>query len=128
MAKSLRRYLRESLSEDVKRERNMVNLRRRQLRALEKRTSAALKLLEKLNTRNSKYVVSLKSLWADYGESPVTVESEGSVERAVKTAEAEFKRVNQRGDVQADYRVSVVVGELSLKVPYEYWGKYKEEH
>lgn len=52
------------------------------------------------------YSVSINSHWADHGEKYVDVKAE-TLELAFQKARDEFKRVNQRSDVQGSYTVGV---------------------
>lgn len=55
------------------------------------------------------YRVSIYSLWADYGEKHVDVKAE-TLELAFQKARDDFKRINQRSDVQGIYAVGVYHG------------------
>lgn len=56
------------------------------------------------------FQVQLISLWANEGEKEVLARSRVSIKRAIQQAQARFKTVNKRGDVQAKYVVHVLVG------------------
>lgn len=85
----------------------------------------SLDTLKRVNTSNANYVVALNSLWAREGEKSTKTEHEGSLQEAIEKAEAEFKTTNKRSDVQADYDVRIVLGELKYQVPKEYWVGFK---
>jgi len=86
-----------------------------------------LPALKKTDLNNATYAVNLISLWEDQGEKPVRIKHKGTLEEAIKIAESDFKKVNNRGDVQAVYSVSLILGKRG-KVPIfdEYWKMYKE--
>ena len=117
MGKTLKNHLGVVLTEQIS-----------QCKALEKKASFSLRVLKNVNPRNAKYKVVLTSCWRDYGEKQVVLEVEGSMRKAIEAAEAEFKRVNSRSDVQADYDVQIQVGQMQISVPMDYWAKYKERH
>jgi len=98
------------------------------LKTLTAQTRKASRLFEKADTQNSRYLVNLISLWADSGEKHTKTEYTGSLRDAIKKAEADFKRINDRTDVQAEYHVDVLIGGVSVVVPGEYWIKYKSRH
>ncbi|NOQ38363.1 hypothetical protein GQ472_05750 [archaeon] len=66
------------------------------------------------------YHVFLRSLWPE-GEKNIDLTDEGSLEYVIRTAEEDFKKINNRSDVQADYVVSIVLDDLEYVVPKEYW-------
>ncbi len=70
------------------------------------------------------YSVTLSSLWSDKGEEDVTLKAAGPVADIIKQAEEEFKKINRRSDVQADYSVSVVFDNGEQRIlPKELWKK-----
>lgn len=83
------------------------------------------KLLSALRSPDSlTYGISLSSLWSDKGEEDVTLKAAGPVADIIKQAEEEFKKINRRSDVQADYSVSVVFDNgVQLSLPKELWKK-----
>jgi hypothetical protein len=73
------------------------------------------------------YKVILSSRWADEGEKNVEHEQQGSLEEVIAVAEAEFKKVNCRRDVQAKYHVFVALPaypEDWLEVPEQFWQRH----
>ena len=73
-----------------------------------------------------KFIVHLDSYWADYGERAIVHEG-NSLKSAIKDAEREFMRANNRSDVQARYTVYAVFEKKQIPLPNKYWGKYKQE-
>ena len=74
------------------------------------------------------YHVKLNSLLVDKGEKPVNIQYSGNLQDAIAAAEAEFKEVNQRSDVQANYSVSLCLSKNILLIPKEYWEMFKERN
>jgi hypothetical protein len=77
----------------------------------------ALEALKNLRPATATYHITLNSCWADYGEQHISKDYKGPLADAIKTAEAEFMRVNKREDVQAQYAVAVHVGETTVALP-----------
>jgi len=75
--------------------------------------------------------VSIESAWADDGEKGVVVEVIGSVKKAVETAEAKFKTINSRSDVQASsFKVEAALNAIASKfvwipVRERFWEKFR---
>src|SRR3989338_574088 len=91
-------------------------------------TTAALEILETTNLRKANYRVTLNSCWAGYGEQTITLHTTGSLEDAIKNTESEFKDINKRGDVQANYFVRIVLGQHECHLPKCYWEQYTEKN
>lgn len=92
-------------------------------------TKKALKDLQKTNLRKAYYIVRLNSLWANEGEkSIITTTYGGSLEKTIKDAEQEFKKINNRSDVQAVCSVQIRIGSSVYVVPQKFWDSYKEKH
>ncbi len=89
-----------------------------------KNTNKSLKELDKLNLGDAVYSVQLISMWETEGGKSVHVEQKGNLEDAIKEAEGQFKEVNHRSDVQANYQVMVLVGKTYCSVPQEYWKEF----
>ena len=96
----------------------------------ESRVRTLKKLLEALpdnvNTQ-FRYKVILTSLWGDEGEQDVVHEEQGLLERAMANACAEFKKINNRHDVQASCQVFVALPTFPedwLVVPKQFWQQY----
>jgi hypothetical protein len=88
---------------------------------------SALSLLPEINPRNADYIVTLSSYWTHTGEKSTTTEHIGNLEEAIKRAEGDFKLMNNRSDVQAEYRVQIKIGKKGYLVPKEFWENYKEK-
>lgn len=87
----------------------------------------SLKLLEKINLDDASYNVSISSRWANEGESSVKdMKYQGTLKDAIKEAEKEFQKINNRGDIQGDYFVSIKLGEGEYPLPAKFWGKFKK--
>jgi len=88
--------------------------------------------------RQLMFRVQLDDLWQNEGGQSVKVEHRGSLGTAMEKAIAEYLRVNQRSDVQATYRVWIVLPKVREKdkeidcgvipIPEEYWENYKFKH
>ena len=89
-------------------------------------TQMALRLLETAKPRRMTYSISIKSLWE--GEKQISITCAGSLRQAIESAESQFMRVNRREDVQADYSVEVVLGEITCPIPEELFRRYKKKH
>lgn len=88
----------------------------------------ASQLLDGIDLERASYKVDLISLWAREGEKSTTTNHRGSLEEAIINAESRFKRKNHRTDVQADYFVTLRLGQLELLIPESYYRKYAEKH
>jgi hypothetical protein len=75
------------------------------------------------------FEVLLQSLWSDYGEQNIRSNSTLSLKQAIRQAQKRFKKINNRGDVQARYSVYVhIVPKVSdqsknqcVKVPEKFY-------
>lgn len=112
---SLKLYLRRILNERVEGYKSGIDL-----------TEESLRVLEQTNMGKANYVVHLRSLWANEGESSTTTEHRGTLKDAIERAEAEFKSTNHRGDVQADCSVDICLGNGRYSIPQEYWQKFQK--
>jgi len=81
----------------------------------------AQRIIEGINTRDANYIVSLESLWKDEGEQSVTVEHRGTIDAAIKAAEAEFRSTNHINDVQATYHVELCLDIVNITIPPQYY-------
>lgn len=84
--------------------------------------------LAQSQVRSQKMIeVTLHSLWSEpsgfdqKGEKDVTLRAVGEPKHLVEAAETEFKRINNRGDVQARYLVYAIFGETKVELPSSYW-------
>jgi hypothetical protein len=84
----------------------------------------ALADLKKEDARNLTYTIELRSLWERDGEKNTTLTYQGTLENAILNSEENFMRVNNRKDVQAEYRVFILLGSASVPVPEECWRPY----
>src|SRR3954466_15860692 len=74
------------------------------------------------------FKVVLSSLWADQGEKSVEIVG-NTLEAAMQEAIAEFKKINKRSDVQANYYVSAFLPtdpDSPISLPEQYWRPFKE--
>ncbi len=81
------------------------------------------------STKPFTYIVALESLWAREGEQSHTFRLTGDLSEVIKKAESEYKKLNRRSDVQARYRVSIILKqnpEQSVPVPEAFWDMYRE--
>jgi hypothetical protein len=81
----------------------------------------AQKIIEGMSIRNADYIVTLESVWKDEGEKSVTVEHTGTIDAAIKAAEAEFKNTNHTNDVQATYHVELCLDVVNITIPPQYY-------
>ncbi len=88
-------------------------------------TEESLRVLEQTNTSKADYVVHLKSLWTNEGESSTTTKHRGTLKNAIERAELEFKSANNRRYVQADCSVDICFGNDRYSIPQEYWQKFQ---
>lgn len=82
---------------------------------------ATLEQLPSVDLDDATYQISLRSLWEDYGEQHVKVIHTGSLQNGVEAAEARFKEINKRSDVQADYLAHLMVGNDMCYIPQKYY-------
>lgn len=113
----LERYLEKFMDGSIKDSQINIKQQRKSLRAL-----------EKIDLDNARYTVALNSLWANEGEKNLKLSRRGTLEDAIKIAEKKFKKLNNRSDVQAQYFVTLKIGDVPYWVPREYWEKYAEKH
>lgn len=111
----LKTYLRKTLNEKIEGYKSGIDL-----------TEESLRVLEQTNTGKANYVVHLRSLWANEGESSTTTEHRGTLKDAIERAEADFKSTNNRSDVQADCSVAICLGDGRYSIPQDYWQKFQE--
>ncbi len=91
-----------------------------------KKTELLQQQLETINFRKATYKVNLRSMWENEGEPSTETIYIGTIKNAISAAEAEFKRKNNRSDVQAWYTVYILIGEAYVNVPSACWKDYKE--
>ncbi len=80
-------------------------------------TQAAQRQLPTVDIDSAEFTVTLASLWEKEGEKSLTRNYVGTLEHAVKSAEAEFRQMNARSDIQAQYRVTLNLGEVQVQIP-----------
>ncbi len=88
-----------------------------------KATKGAVVSLDRTDLERAVYEVNLHSLWADYGGKDVVVTHSGNISDAVALAEQKFKMINRKRDVQAIYRVSIVLNGQKHLIPAECYYK-----
>ena len=84
--------------------------------------------IEQFDPKKGEFTVQLFSLWENEGEESTKTKHIGKLSDAISIAEKEFMAKNKRGDVQADYAVTVRIGELDIPVPKEYWQEFMRHH
>jgi hypothetical protein len=89
------------------------------------RNHVALRSLNKTGASGFTYLVYLQSLWSNEGEKSTTTIHQGSLDEAIIKAETDFKQVNKRTDVQAEYDIRVRLGKKDYSLPLEFWRKYR---
>jgi hypothetical protein len=92
------------------------------------KTKKILGVFNKIDINKADYHIHLFSLWAADGEKSPKFKYTGRLEDAIKEAEENFKKINNRGDVQAQYLVSIKLRGMEYAVPEEFWKKYAEKH
>ena len=71
--------------------------------------------------------VGIRSFWADKGETSIVRTGKGGLEAIMGEAIAEFKKVNERSDVQGSYHVVVVLPSGNMvAVDEKYYEKFKD--
>lgn len=72
--------------------------------------------------------VHLSSHWADEGEESVTIEGKDPLEKMIPAAIQQFKEINRRGNVAADWYVDVILPSgHSVSLPEKLWEHLKVE-
>jgi hypothetical protein len=105
---------------------------RTQLREAEQQVALFERMLDTfagIRSERLTYKVVLTHLWADEGGKGVTHEAKGSLADIMAAAIAEFRRVNNCTDLQANVYVYVALpGFLDhfFTVPEQYWREYKK--
>jgi hypothetical protein len=87
---------------------------------------------KKVASGKRRYKVVLVSMWTDHGELDVMVIQVGTLLDVMTFAAAEFKRKNNRSDIQAHWHVYAVVRDrsgLSISAPVQswHWQKHMEK-
>jgi len=113
---SLKQYLKKTLDEKIEEYKSGTDL-----------TEESLRILEQTKTNTANYVVYLRSLWENEGERSTTTVYHGTLRKAIEVAEAEFKKRNNRSDVQASWLVDICLGTSRYSIPEQYWKKYREK-
>jgi hypothetical protein len=80
------------------------------------------------------YVIDLESNWSTEGEKSHSFRFTGDLKELIPKAEAEYKRLNTRSDVQATYRVYIILDKDNtstirvppVPVPERFWRNYTE--
>ncbi|MCK4997461.1 hypothetical protein KAS08_04100 [Candidatus Pacearchaeota archaeon] len=119
----LKKYLEKEVSDNVN------NLKRRLRKA-----EASLLEIETMSPSKSNYSIKIMSRWrggsyfSNVGETDINIEYKGTLKSAIIEAEKEFKEVNHRSDIQADYFVRVHFEEDDYLIPEKYWSKFKQRN
>ena len=98
------------------------------------RAEASLERVASMSPRNANYSITINSAWSggsylgDVGETNTNTKYKGTLKSAIIEAEREFKEINHRNDVQADYSVRVYFGEDGYSVPEEYWSRFVQKN
>ena len=75
------------------------------------------------------YRVTIISAWQDQGERPCSVAVKGSLKKAIQSGIAEFKRINERSDVQGTFHGEALIPKsderMSVIIPERYWRHLK---
>ena len=87
---------------------------REQLKAVNSR------LRKKIDPKNIIFEVSIVSLWEDHGEKPTKLRGP-KLKLTFKEAQEQFKRINNRSDIQAKYSVFVDGNGTSYPLPQKYY-------
>lgn len=104
-----------------------------ELQKLDKRRARVLKVLESLNSLGAEsqlsFRVDLDSLWSDHGEKNTTTRGRGSLEKVLARAIRQFKKANNRSDVQATCNVYVMPPGIrkGIRVDKAQWRKCFDE-
>lgn len=91
------------------------------LKELTERMSSFQSALADVDFAEAEYCVNLISCWAKEGEKSTETKEKAPLEEVIKHAEAEFMKVNNRSDVQADYRVHMKVDGTHVYLPQKFW-------
>jgi hypothetical protein len=104
----LKDYAIKELSEDIVRIRKM------------------LRVLKKIDINHADYEVTIHSSWYHEGEKDTITRHHGTLKEAIEKAEEEFKKVNNRRDVQGDYHPRLVLGGKHYFILEMFWKKYAQ--
>jgi len=95
-------------------------------RKAESQLQKAVVDLEGTNLSNANYLVVLRPLGLD-AKKGIEIGYTGKLEEAIKTAEENFKKLNQRNDVHASYKVYIVLAGQNFPLPQQYWEQFAED-
>ena len=90
------------------------------------RTRKMLRILKKIDINNADYEVVIHSSWYHDGEKDTVTRHHGTLKEAIEKAEEEFKKVNNRGDVQGQYHPCLVLGGKPYFILETFWEKYTQ--
>jgi hypothetical protein len=117
---NLERYLKTEISKEV-----------RGLRRGIENAEEALRVLGRGGiSKQADFEINIRSYWISEGEKSVTLEYRGSLKEAIRKAEKEFKVVNQRKTIEANYDVFIILGKRGAcryEIPQKYWEKFRGE-
>jgi hypothetical protein len=84
----------------------------------------ASQILPNIDLNNASYKVNLRSLFEPQKEKSITTLHIGSLEKAIKIAESDFRTTNNRLTIQAVYTVELQVGRIPFQIPQNFWQQY----
>lgn len=98
-----------------------------ELRSRENDLEHCLFELRDLDLSHANYEVVIKSLWENQGGNSVNLTYTGSSLRyAITNTQNEFRRLNQGGNIQADYKVYLLLldEDRRFMIPERYWAEF----
>lgn len=108
----------------------LTNSMRHEAETAEKRARHIRLALDSLSRDPGKvmFEASLVSLWTNEGEQSVVAKSRKGVAHAILKAQATFRKINGRSDIQAKYSVRAYIGSnrrllanFSIRIPEEFF-------
>lgn len=90
--------------------------------------NAAAVALPKVRLARAEFQVQIRSCWAHEGEKNTEITHRGKLEEAIHIAQEDFKKANNRSDVQGDWFVFIILEDHKLEVPKEYWKDFTPYH
>lgn len=85
----------------------------------------AYRMLDENGTRNATFAVHICSSWE--GENDIKIMERMTLQKLIQKTEAAFMTINHRSDVQGNYFVYIVLGELQVMVPDTLWREFTQK-
>jgi len=112
----LKAYLKKTLEDDVASKNKAIE-----------DDDKSLEILSQTEINEADYQVEIKSGFGCEFGGDVKVRYKGSLNKAIKMAQDQFKNLNHKSSVNGTYFVKVILGNSSIEVPKDYWSEFTKE-